>query len=683
MRRSLAFLAPAALTAVAVVLCLSLRNGIQGAGEEAQVVCHNSYVEWFSYREVGSTEDRTYQGDFLHVIGVIQVTGGRNLKDVRADVTFKDSQGRQIEAATVVSLLGTYRMEDGEQIPYNLLGPGDRLPFHVVLLDESASARVATYNVSVKYSVTDEEPYRGLVIINERALSRNGLRVMTGELMNSGEDGVRAAVVYAAFYDRDGRIVCTSFCFAPMHIVLPREKFAFLLYSHSPLVNLGENLTCELVPTCVETDQVPYREFRVVTHGLSGGEHGTLVVQGDIANIGSKNATTVIVAASFYDREGRPLGGYYATIDKIEAGESSPFSVVFWEFYLAPEVSNYTLHVSSDPYTGPEAPSAEEPELVRSTPSSLVAAAAVAVGASVGAGLTAVASVTGLGEQLNAAISNLPLPDSAKEFLKLYAEETFKHLTGEELAARRRRGFVSGGKLLSLALSALVLLLVFSYVEVNGFPTFADVNAVLSVAPYVLVTVVTFFVAKELLAYGIAAALDVWCDFRIWLYGLVALLVSGFGFLLPFGSPGRTDYEGDLDVTKAGIVATLKVLCDLMLMLPFWALLSLGYTVLGDAGLLMATMSAYYSSFPFKPLEGQAIFRYNKPLWAGVFLGAFALFASTSLKLLPNTTYLVGGLLAATLFIRVLVVARRGRMIRPSERIVPPPPLPPPPDQFT
>jgi len=675
MRRYRISVASIALLAVFWFALAVSSVGVQAEPEDAAVVAHTSYIEWLSYR----AEDRTYQGDFLHVIGVIQVTGSRNLKHVRAEVTFRDSQGRQIEGAEVTSLLGIYRLIDGEQIPYNLLGPGDRLPFHVVLLDESASARVVTYNISVKYSVTDEDPYRGLVVVNERALSRAGLTVMTGELVNSGESGARAATVHAAFYDHDGKIACTSYFFVPMHVILPGERFAFLLYSHSPLTRPGEDLTCELVATCVESDQVPYREFTVVTHRLLPGEHDTLIVEGEVANIGDEDATSVVVAISFYDGEGRPLGGYYTNIDEIGAGQSKTFEVIFWESYLAPEVSNYTIHVSSAPYTGPEEPSGEEPELVRSTPSPSVAAVAVAVGASVSAGLTAVASVTGLGEQLNAAISSLPLPGPAKEFLKFYTEETFKHLTGEELEARRRRGFISGGKLLSLALSALVLFLVFSYVEVNGFPNFTDVNAVLSVAPYVLLTVVTFFVAKEMLAYGIAAVLDVWCDFRIWLYGLVALLISGFGFLLPFGSPGRTDYEGDLDVTSAGTVAALKVLCDLALMLPFWALLSLGYTVPGDAGLLMATMSAYYSSFPFRPLEGQAIFRYNRILWAGVFLAAFALFASASLKLLPSIAYMIGGGVAAVLLVSVLIFARRRKTATPGPPLPPPPPPPPAP----
>jgi hypothetical protein len=319
----------------------------------------------------------------------------------------------------------------------------------------------------------------------------------------------------------------------------------------------------------------------------------------------------------------------------------------------------------------------EEGALVRATPSIPLASAAVAVGAGITVGATAVMSATGLGQQVDGAVSSLEIPDSIKKFLKFYTENAFKHLTKEEVEARRRGGLVSGRNILSLAFSALVLLLVFSYVEVNGLTGFADPNSLLSVMPYVFVTVVLGFVAEVLFAYVVAVTLDVWCEFRIWPYGLIALIVSGFGFLLPFGSPGRTDYEGNLDDGKAGLMATLKILSHLVLMLPFYVLLFLGYEVIGDAGLLVTAVSAAYSSFPFKPIEGQAIYRYSKPLWIAVFAGTFVLFISTTFKLLPSLSYLFIGLLAAALFAVILIVAKRRRVTPSADLLMPQPPPPP------
>jgi len=315
-------------------------------------------------------------------------------------------------------------------------------------------------------------------------------------------------------------------------------------------------------------------------------------------------------------------------------------------------------------------------EQLRVAPPPEAAIAAVAVGTGASVGLTAAMSATGLSQRLDAIVSSLKLPDKAKEFLKLYSEEAFKQVTREEMLVRGQRRQISPETLLSLAFSALVLLVVFSYVEVNGLPRFTDLASLLTVVPHVLVTVVLFFVAKEVITSLLAAFLGVHCVFKVWLYGLVALIVSGFGLLLPFGSPGRTDYEGDLDVRKAALTATLKILCDLVLMLPFYAILALGYKIAGDAGLLIATMSAYYTSFPFRPLEGSAIYKYSKPMWAIVFLGSSFFFLSAALNLFPSIAYLLGGILAAVILVVVLAVAQRIETA-PMGPLMPPPPPPP------
>jgi len=666
MKRAFAFIAPIILIIAVAVLFLPLSSGAQGDGEEAVVTSHNSFIEP-THIHIYTEDQGDYEGDFLHVIGVVQVTGVKNIKDVGVEVTFYDSGGERIVAGPVHSMLGFSRLEDGVEVEYSLLGPGDKLPFHVVLLDEAASAKVASYKISVKYEVTEQEPYTKLAVLSHRLwLSSWGEMSVIGELANTGEQYVGDVSVHVAFYDPAGKIVGAEYYSAPMDILVPGEKIAFATYSFARYsAQIEGDVTYELMPICIVEDLVPYKEFKILSHRTHMDEYGYLILEGEVANIGDRDAADVVVAADFYDREGKPLGGYYADdtgehrIPEIKAGKSSPFRIEFWEIDLAPHVANYTFHVSSGPYTSLEAAPTPKPEFVRTTPSLQAASVAVAVGAGVSAGLTATVSATGLGQRFDAAVSNMKIPDSVKDFLKFYAEKTFKHLTREELEARKRRKFLSGRKLLSLAVSALVLVAVFSYVELNGLPKFLYPTALLSVVPYVLATVVLFFVVRVIVTSAVAASLSVWCEFRIWLYGLIALVVSGFGFLLPFGSPGRTDYEGEFDLRKAGLIAALKIFCDLAFMVLFYAFSVLGYKVMGDAGLLMATMSACYSSFPFKPLEGKAVYRYSRPMWVFLFAGALVLFISTSLNLLPSTIYLFGGLLAAALFVAFLILARR------------------------
>jgi len=738
------------LLAACVLSLPLLPMGAQVNEAEATVIDHNSYIDWESL----SKGEEVYEGNFFHVVGVIQDTGTKNIKDVGVELTFYDAQGEKILAGPVHGSLGFYRIEDGVEIPENLLGPGDKLPFRTVLLDAEASAKVANYDISVKYAVTDEEPYRNLVILNHRLRSRYGSASVIGELMNSGDQHLSCVSIYAAFYDGAGRIVDAAYYPAPLYILVPGEKIAFATYSAS----IEGNVTYELTTTCLKTRSTPYREFEILAHTSRTDQYGYLVLEGEVANTGDQDATEVRVAADFYDEDGMPLGGYYTEIPQIRAGERSPFEVVLWDEELAAEVANYTFHISSSESTYIRQPSqiacsvsprkitagqaitisgavtpaikgvkitltftspngttiteetlsdsngsfthlfnaqeegdwavevswpgnnmyegstsspaeftveraAAPPSLVRATPSLETASAAVAVGAGVTVGVTAVMSATGLGQQINAAVSGLKIPNPVKDFLKFYAEKTFKKLTSEEVVARKRRRLVSATELLSLTLSALILLLIFSYIEVHGLPSFTDPASLLSVLPHVMITVVFVFVLSQLFAFTTAAALDVWCQFKIWLYGLIALTVSGLGFLLPFGSPGRTDYEGELDERKAGLAATLKILSTLTLTLPFYVFLILGYKIIGDSGLLIATMSAFYSAFPFKPLEGQAVYKYNKPLWLTGFVGTFILFTSATFDAFPHTIYLFAGLLAAALFITTLAVTRRRRTV--------------------
>ena len=660
----------AVIALLLITVSLPWLIGVKGSDEQAQVVSHKSFIEHGAFEIDGH-----YEGDFLHVIGVIQVTGTGNIKDVRVDLTFYDAAGDRITAGPVESLLGTYREVEGVKTPYNLLGPGDKLPFHVVLLDEAASAKVDAYDISLKYTTTEEQPYRNLVILNHRLRSFHGSTSVIGELTNTGQKNLHCVSVYVAFYDARGEIMGAEYYPIPLSVMIPGDKLVFATYS----AMMDEDVSYELTPVCIEADYAPYREFRILSHSSRLDQYGDFLVEGEVANTGSKEATSVNVAVDFYDRFGIPLGANDAEIPSIQSGGSSPFSVRLWDIDLASEVANYTFHVSSGPYTTGAPPSHEE-EPVRSPSSLPVASVAVAVGAGVSAGLTATAGATGLGQQFNAAVSRLDLPDSIKDFLKFYTEETFKHVTGKEAKVKRRKRYMSISRLLSLVISATALVVVLSYAELNGLSGFLNVSELMSVMPSVLITVVLFLVIKETVALIIGNMLNVLCELKVWLHGLVALLISGLGFLLPFGSPWRTNYEGDLDAKGAGLIGTLKILCDLALMIPFYGFTLLGYELTGDAGLLLSTMSAYYSSFPLRPLEGRAVFEYNKALWASLFAGSLALFVSCSAKLLPSTAYLLVGSLAAALFIGILILEKKrtsGRSAMEGTLAIPPPPPPP------
>jgi len=95
------------------------------------------------------------------------------------------------------------------------------------------------------------------------------------------------------------------------------------------------------------------------------------------------------------------------------------------------------------------------------------------------------------------------------------------------------------------------------------------------------------------------------------------------------------------------------------LSIPFYLFHTLGFTTMGDAGLMITMMTACYSSFPFKPLGGEAIFKYHKGLWIATFILTFSMFICTILGLLPHVAYLLIGTATTLLFIGLILTLKR------------------------
>ncbi len=311
-------------------------------------------------------------------------------------------------------------------------------------------------------------------------------------------------------------------------------------------------------------------------------------------------------------------------------------------------------------------------ESPREIPAIETAATATAVGVGASAGVAAIMSFTGLGATINSAISGLSIPDWLKDFLLFYGEETFKSLTPEQIDAhKRKRGILRAGQLMAVLLSAVMLFLIYSYVEANGYPNILDIDTMISVIPYVLLTVVFVFLFNVAFSVFVSLVTNVWAETKIWLYGLISFLITGIVFLAPFASPSRTEYEGELDKKRSATIAVLKIVSSLILMVPFYFVYDLGYTIIGDVGLLATTMSACFTSFPTKPLEGEEIFRHSKVIWFGIFFSSFTLYCCTLFKVIPLTFYLMWGVTATFVSIALMILAR-GRTGPPLE--IPPPP---------
>jgi len=279
----------------------------------------------------------------------------------------------------------------------------------------------------------------------------------------------------------------------------------------------------------------------------------------------------------------------------------------------------------------------------------LVAEVAV-IGAAITATVAALASLGGLGQALNLAVSRLPLPDELKEFLKLYGEKVFETVDKVKLEALEKAPFIAKGELVALGISALIMTIVFGFVEANGLPRFLDPSVLAAVIPSTLLSVCLVSIGGEVFEAFCARTCGAYRQFRLWMYGLGAFLISGLLFLFPFASPGITRYQcGELSDKTKGLIILSKMLLLLTLIAPFAGLFMLGFRIVGDAGLLLTLITVCYSLVPLKPLAGKAVFDYRKEVSLIALVAVAIILYSCTMNLLPHFIYIAVGGVAAIL----------------------------------
>jgi|GEM_PF-663726 len=171
--------------------------------------------------------------------------------------------------------------------------------------------------------------------------------------------------------------------------------------------------------------------------------------------------------------------------------------------------------------------------------------------------------------------------------------------------------------------SILVLTFSFAYVEA------IDLNQFLLVLPIFFATSILVALIRTYILAVWARRRGVWTEYKLWYFGIAMFLVSTLAFRSPFSSPTRTIHHSrNFTERLGGLLSCAAIFITLGFAGLFFILLKSGFVLIGGTGLAMCLITAFFDTFPIKPMSGEGIYKYNKLLWASLFFTTLAFYGA-------------------------------------------------------
>lgn len=135
----------------------------------------------------------------FHVVGEVENMGIQSVAFVSITGTFYDSNNTEI-------------VTDSSFATLEIIPPGVKSPFEVVLTDLNQTEKVHNYTLAVgEYSVTTKNLTKTLLILsNSSYISVSGYLNIVGEVKNNGSSESTTNFVAATCYDENGSVVCVK-----------------------------------------------------------------------------------------------------------------------------------------------------------------------------------------------------------------------------------------------------------------------------------------------------------------------------------------------------------------------------------------------------------------------------------------------------------------------------------------
>ena len=189
-----------------VCLMASSVQLVQAAGD-VQILSHSSF-----YTSLNT----------LYIVGEVQNTGDTSTEFTKVTATLYDSEDTVIDTAVGYATL-------------DILPPGRKSPFYVMILEDDGSLDVDHYSLTVSWSDADEEKEQALEILSSSSHIGGGDYFhVTGEIKNIGSATANEVIISATFYDSDGTVVGRDWEYAEPENLSPDQTGTFdvtLIYS--------------------------------------------------------------------------------------------------------------------------------------------------------------------------------------------------------------------------------------------------------------------------------------------------------------------------------------------------------------------------------------------------------------------------------------------------------------------
>jgi outer membrane protein assembly factor BamB len=265
--------------------------------------------------------------------------------------------------------------------------------------------------------------------------------------------------------------------------------------------------------------------------------------------------------------------------------------------------------------------SAWAPSPINGAMASVISVGAVSIAAVAVAAATSVPATTASGffDKLIGKVREL-MPDTLKKWIEDFISSKRK------LKIEEKHGspfLPTKPEILVYAISILILTFAFAYVKVGTLSEF------LTVLPTFILTSLIVGLVKTYLLTVYARKRGVWAEYKLWYFGTAMFLISTIAFKAPFSSPTRKVHHSKNYTERLGfLLSVTAIIVTLGFAAIFFGLLVSGFALIGGAGLAMCLISAFFETFPIKPMGGVEIYKYSKIWWAILFFGTLALYVA-------------------------------------------------------